>query len=132
MRRSGLFLIELVLALLFFSITSAVCMQIFGASAVMTRKKANRDAAVDASVCAAECLKAAGGDLEKTAELLGNGAVCENGILTQPCGEALTITVSVSDVNDAAVFCTADVTDEKGDIVHTMEIAALKQAGGVS
>lgn len=132
MRRSGMFLIELLLALLFFSITAAVCMRIFGASAVMTRKNAARDAALDISVCAAECLKAAGGDLEIAAELLGGDAVYENGVLTQPCGEAMTITVAVVNENDTAVFCTADVKDEKGAIVHTMEIAALKQTGGIS
>ena len=132
MRRSGLFLIELLLALLFFSVTSAVCMKIFGTSAVLTREKRDRDAAVKASVCAAECLKAADGDLEKTAELLGGAAVYENGVLTQPCGEALTLTLAVKNEKDTVVFCTADVKDEKGDTVHTMEIAALKQTGGIS
>ena len=132
MRRSGLFLIELILALLFFSVTSAVCMQIFGTSAVMVEQKEDRDAAVDASVNAAECLKAAGGDLAGAAKLLGSGAAVSDGVLTQPCGDALTLTVAVTREERNAVFCTADVTDEAGKLVHSMEISALKKTGGAS
>lgn len=134
MRRSGLFLIELILALLFFSVTSAVCMQIFGTSAVMVEQKEDRDAAVDASVNAAECLKAAGGDLAgaakllEAAALLGNGAAVSDGVLTQPCGDALTLTVAVTREERNAVFCTADVTDEAGKLVHSMEISARKKS----
>ena len=127
MRRSGLFLIELLLALLFFSVTSAVCMKIFGTSAVLTRQKRDRDAAVKTSVCAAECLKAADGDLEKTAELLGGAAVYENGVLTQPCGDALTLRVTVKEQDTEYVICTVSVTVADGDTVHTMEITALKE-----
>ena len=129
MRRSGLFLIELLLALLFFSVTSAVCMKIFGMSAVLTRQKRDRDAAVKASVCAAECLKAADGDLEKTEELLGCDAVFENGVLTQPCGDALTLRVTVKEQDTEYVICTVLVTDADGDTVHTMDITALKEEG---
>lgn len=129
MRRSGLFLIELLLALLFFSVTSAVCMKIFGTSAVLTRQKRDRDAAVKASVCAAECLKAADGDLEKTEELLGGAAVFENGVLTQPCGDALTLRVTVKEQDTEYVICTVLVTDADGDTVHTMDITALKEEG---
>ena len=129
MRRSGLFMIELLLALLFFSVTSAVCMKIFGTSAVLTREKKDRDAAVKASVCAAECLKAADGDLEKTEELLGCDAVFENGVLTQPCGDALTLRVTVKEQDAEYVICTVSVTDADGGTVHTMDITALKEEG---
>lgn len=133
MRRSGLFLIELVLALLFFSLTSAVCMEIFGTSAVLSRQQKNRDAAIEASVCAAECLKVSGGDLRKTAEALRNGAEYEEGIgIRQPCGDDLMLNVTLIEDNAEYVVCTLLVTDAEGKSVHTMEVSALKATGGAA
>lgn len=133
MRRSGLFLIELLLALLFFSLTSAVCMKVFGTSALLTREKKDQDAAAEASVCAAECLKSCEGDLERTAELLGNDAEYrEDTGVTLPCGEELTLHITQKEKTDEYVICTVYVTDADGAEVHTMDISALSGKGGAA
>ncbi|MFI3208111.1 MAG: hypothetical protein R3Y40_03135 [Eubacteriales bacterium] len=45
-RKSSLFLIELIIAILFFSLSSAVCVSLFGASHSMTEESENRNVAL--------------------------------------------------------------------------------------
>ena len=71
--KSGLFAIELLIAVGIFSLCAAICMGLFVRSEVMSQEAADLNRAVSAARSAAECYKAAGGDLEKTAELTGGG-----------------------------------------------------------
>ena len=73
--KSGLFAIELLIAVGIFSLCAAVCMGLFVRSEVMSQEAADLNRAVSAARSAAECYKAAGGDLEKTAELTGGGVL---------------------------------------------------------
>ena len=75
--RSGLFAIELLIAVGVFSLCAAICVGLFVRSEVMSRDSADLNRAVAEARSAAECFKAAGGDMEKTAELTG-GQVIEN------------------------------------------------------
>lgn len=77
--RSGLFTIELLIAVGIFSLCAAICVGLFVRSEVMSQDSANRNRAVSEARSVAECFKAAGGDLEKTAELTG-GQIVENTI----------------------------------------------------
>ena len=63
--RSGLFAIELLIAVGVFSLCAAICVGLFVRSEVMSQDSADLNRAVT------ECFKAVGGDLEKTAELTG-------------------------------------------------------------
>ena len=69
--RSGLFSIELLIAVGVFSLCAAICVGLFVRSEVMSQDSADLNRAVTEARSAAECFKAAGGDLEKTAELTG-------------------------------------------------------------
>lgn len=69
--RSGLFAIELLIAVGVFSLCAAICVGLFVRSEVMSQDSADLNRAVAEARSAAECFKAAGGDLEKTAELTG-------------------------------------------------------------
>ncbi len=69
--RSGLFAIELLIAVGVFSLCAAICVGLFVRSEVMSQDSANLNRAVAEARSAAECFKAVGGDLEKTAELTG-------------------------------------------------------------
>ena len=69
--KSGLFAIELLIAVGIFSLCAAICMGLFVRSEVMSQDAADLNRAVSAARSAAECYKAAGGDLDKTAELTG-------------------------------------------------------------
>lgn len=73
--RSGLFAIELLVAVGVFSLCAAICVGLFVRSEVMSRDSADLNRAVSEARNAAECFKAAGGDLKKTAELTGGGIV---------------------------------------------------------
>ena len=69
--RSGLFAIELLISVGVFSLCAAICVGLFVRSEVLSQDSANLNRAVIEARSAAECFKAAGGDLEKTAQLTG-------------------------------------------------------------
>lgn len=69
--RSGLFAIELLIAVGVFSLCAAICVGLFVRSEVMSQDSADLNRAVAEARSAAECFKAVGGDLKKTAELTG-------------------------------------------------------------
>ncbi|MDE6899629.1 MAG: hypothetical protein K2P15_00995 [Oscillospiraceae bacterium] len=73
--RSGLFAIELLIAVGVFSLCAAICVGLFVRSEVMSQESADLTRAVSEARSVAECFKAAGGDLEKTAELTGGQIV---------------------------------------------------------
>ncbi len=69
--RSGLFAIELLIAVGVFSLCAAICVGLFVRSEVISQESDDLNRAVNAARSAAECFKAAGGDLDRTAELTG-------------------------------------------------------------
>ena len=69
--RSGLFAIELLIAVGIFSLCAAICVGLFVRAEVMSRDSADLNRAVTEARSAAECFKAAGGDLEEMARLTG-------------------------------------------------------------
>ncbi|MBQ9648170.1 MAG: hypothetical protein IJV43_07430 [Oscillospiraceae bacterium] len=69
--RSGLFMIELLIAVGVFALCAAVCVGLFVRSEVMSRESADLTRAVAEARNVSECWKASGGDLEKAAELCG-------------------------------------------------------------
>ena len=69
--RSGLFAIELTLAVGVFTLCAAICTGIFVQSEVMSQDSEALSRAVNEARNVAECFKAAGGDLARTAQLSG-------------------------------------------------------------
>ena len=69
--RSGLFAIELLIAVGVFSLCAAICVGLIVRAEVMSRDSADLHRAVTEARSAAECYKAAGGELEETARLTG-------------------------------------------------------------
>ena len=69
--RSGLFAIELLISVGIFSLCAAVCVGLFVRSEVMSQDSANLNWAITEARNAAECFKAAGGNMEKTAQITG-------------------------------------------------------------
>lgn len=78
--RTTLFLIELAIALGVFAFCAAVCLGVFGTAKRLTRESEALSGASVAAQSAAECYKAADGDLDACAALLD--AKSENGVLT--------------------------------------------------
>ena len=82
-RASGhnLFLLECILALLFFSLAAAVCAQLFGKAFSLQQETKDLDRGTLLAQSAAEAFRSCGGDLEDTAALLH----------TSPQGESLSV-----------------------------------------
>ena len=72
--RSGLFAIELLIAIGVFALCAAICIGLFVRAEVLSADSADLNRAVAEARNVAECFKAAGGDLERTAELLDTTA----------------------------------------------------------
>ena len=70
-RNSGPVLLEIVIMLLFFSVSVAVCMRIFAVSCSISERKTDIDRAVILAQNVAEALKAANGDTESAAAVTG-------------------------------------------------------------
>ena len=83
---SGLFAIELLIAVGIFSLCAAICVGLFVRAEVMSRESANLNRAVSEARNAAECFKAAGGDLEETTRLTG-GELAEDMLLLRYDGD---------------------------------------------
>ena len=78
--KTPLFLMELVIMLLVFSVSAAICLQVFACAKRISEDSGRLDAAVIQAQTVAECWKATHGDLEKTAEMIGV-SVAENGFI---------------------------------------------------
>ena len=68
---NGLLLIELFIALMFFSLAAAICLQIFIGAHNFSEDASNKSRAAIESQNIAECFKAADGDIDELAKLLG-------------------------------------------------------------
>lgn len=118
--KTGLFLMEIIIMLLFFTLCAAVCMRMFAAAQVNSDYSRDLSEASLRAQSVAECYKAAEGDLGATAELLGLGQ-------DALAGETLTIYYDPAwepgeSREEAAYTLTADL--EKG--AQTAEISVVK------
>lgn len=79
--RSALFLMELIFAILFFAIASAVCVQLFVRAHLISRDTQDLNQAMAGAQSAAAILQAEQGDLAAASVLL-EGSQMEDGVLT--------------------------------------------------
>lgn len=131
----GLMLIELVCAVLFFSLFSAVCVKIFVSASNLSMDSADLGSAVIAAENAAETFKGAEGNGELTAQYLG--AESENGRIKlyydadwSQCdaGSAeYEMTIEISDF-DAVSYAQISLNNAAGDDIYTLEAAAIRGA----
>ncbi|MCL1808346.1 MAG: hypothetical protein FWG42_01095 [Clostridiales bacterium] len=68
---SGMFLTELLMAILIFAVASAICLRVFVAANHVSAESSRLNHAVASAQNCAECFKATGGSLPETAALLG-------------------------------------------------------------
>ncbi len=141
--KSGLFAIELLIAVGVFSLCAAICVGLFVRSEIISQDSADLNQAVTAARSASECFKAAGGDLQRTAELTG-GEV-SNGVLflefdgdwqKLPAGEpgtfelTMTLQTAESDSYSSALLdvkrWTRSETETVGESFLAWEVAALE------
>jgi Type II secretory pathway, pseudopilin PulG len=125
MRRSGLFLIEIVIVILFFAVSAAVCMRIFAAAKITSDRAQKLDNAVQIAQNAAEFYKNSGGDLDVTATKLG--AKVEDGSVTLVLDGGLTLALVPDNAksDEDASFCDVSVLNADGDTVFAVTAAVL-------
>lgn len=79
--KSTLFLMELVVVLLFFSLCAAICVSVFGSAQQMARDSHNLSDSVVAARNAASCYKSADGDIQQAVTMLDGQWDDQNGIV---------------------------------------------------
>ena len=126
--RSGLFAIELLIAVGIFTLCAAICVGLFVRSELMSRDSADLDRAVAEARSAAECFKAAGGDLAETARLTGGelAGAGETLLLRYDEDFELTLTPARKDGYTSAAL-SARRTDT-GEEILAWDIAVLEEA----
>ncbi|MGN1350875.1 MAG: type II secretion system protein [Anaerovoracaceae bacterium] len=72
--KSGLFLMEMIIVILFFSICSAICINVFAKARITADHSSDLNRAVVRAISAAEVYKSAEGDLKTTGELLDDAS----------------------------------------------------------
>ena len=126
MRQSGLFLIELVIVILFFSISAGICMRIFAVSKIASDNARQLNSAIEASQNAAECFKSANGSFDRAIELLGAELTDINtAVLTLKNGLILTMTINETKSSAHSLLCDIAVHDGEGAEVFNITAAAL-------
>ena len=132
MSGSGLFLIELMLAILIFALASAICLQVFVTASQLSDESVAINRAVISAQSGAECFKATGGDLNETAALLSE---VYSGVTTETLDDGSgTITL----VRDYIVEITrgapangliegeVNVRDLSGSLIFSIPVAVLE------
>lgn len=126
--RTGLFLAELTVVILFFALSAAVCMKLFAYAYITTQQASDISHAVSAAQNAAECFKASEGDVIQTARLLG--AAAQNSRLSYQPGGNIRLTLDADpDTNSAFVSGKIKVTDNKNELLFELDIIALREIG---
>lgn len=129
--KSGLFLMEMIIVILFFSICSAVCVSIFAKARIMADDSRDLNNAVIRSSNIAEIYKAAGGELNKTARLLKNDSDSDlQSAEEEDTGKGEKLTVLYEDMtimlSVADSLATVTAYDKKNDTdsIFTMHVRA--------
>ncbi len=126
--RTGLFLAELTVVILFFAISAAVCMKLFAYAYITTERASTVGHAISAAQNTAECFKASEGDILQTARLLG-AAAQNNRLSYQPDGNINLTLDADPDTNSASVSGKIKVTDINNKLLFELDIIALRGIG---
>lgn len=136
--RSGLFLMEIMAVILFFSICAAVCTSVFAKASLLSEKSSQLTAAASRAANIAEIYKSCGGNINETARLLddasGDNQTAENILTEKNQTSAETLRTVYKDTNsdmlitlekapDGLAVITAAVTDNEGtQEIFTMSV----------
>lgn len=80
--KSGLFLMELIIAIAFFAVASAICIQLFAKAHMLSARSGDINSAVAAAQSAAECFKSTNAFVEEMVSLLDAEAVGDAIVVT--------------------------------------------------
>lgn len=116
-RHSSLFLIELMIALLFFSVAAAVCIQLFTQSHIVSRKSSNLNEALLISEGFAEKFRASNGSMEGSVNYYdADWHEC------QKDSAIYTSTLSISQLKDNLLLANIVVYEDADNPLYTLEV----------
>lgn len=128
--KSGLFLLELIFVILFFSISSAVCVRLFAKAHSISVQSTSVSEAVTRVTAAAESYRACSGDLEQVAGMLSgemkDGKVTvfydQNWDAAASKDAKYTVTIHESDENGRLKSAHIESKDSSGTILFSIDI----------
>ena len=124
--KSGLFLIELIIAIVFFALASAVCVQLFVRAHLISKQSSETTTAIIEARNAAECFRAAGGSEEKFQALLD--ASSGTGDPSDPYSVYFGPNwQKISERSEAVYMLSVDVVQNEG--LHTANIKVFRVDG---
>lgn len=138
--RSGLFLMEIIIAILFFSVVSAICLQLFVKAHNLGQNTEELDAAVRQAGSAADILSRSKEPMEQLEEIYPDSDMDKTGGLIyfakdfQNCGkEDAVYCLKIATGTEDDGLCTYNITfyanDEADDIIYSMDVTAYRQIG---
>lgn len=122
--KSALFLMELLIAILVFAFTAAICMRIFVYAKQTADSAGDISIAVMSSQNAAECYKAYYGDLELTVKALGHENSITDGYVEYQINDNLILKM-VPNENSPDNKCDIIVLNISGDVIYQLSVAAF-------
>lgn len=133
---SGMFLCELLIAILVFAVAAAVCVRIFVFANFTATDSSTLNHAVIAAQNGAECFKATGGDLSEAAKLLGtagNGNAItiymdQNWKSTNDENAPYLVTVERTSRQVGCVNGEVTVSENAGDPLYVLTVSAEEKA----
>ena len=136
--KTSLFLMELIIAILFFSLASAVCIQLFVRSHIISNKSVELNYGVLWAQNTAELFYGCNGNAEQMAALLINSDVQNNGnkqVLTLYFDEdfhSLSSDQQLKDSSDTAVYrLTADILKDSGLMICNIIVENLENSQNI-
>lgn len=118
---------ELLIAILVFSFTTAICMRIFVHAKLTADYAGNLSIAVTAAQNAAECYKASGGNLIRAAEILGVETL--NDKIEYALEHEMTLELTESGRSGLYTSCEIAVYLFNGDEIYRIEVGAINEKG---
>ena len=122
--KSALFLMELLIAMLVFTFTAAICMRIFVYAKMTADSAGNLSAAVTSVQNAAECYKAYKGDLELVTQALGQDSDTSGGYIEYNIDENLILKLT-PDADTPKNKCGISVISAEGEEIYSITVSTL-------
>lgn len=129
--RSGLFLIELIVAILFFSLASAICIQLFVKAHIISQSSQDLTMALNQAQTAVEAFKSTDGNLEDLKLIIGgeNGDAANELLVKYDSGwqpvtsneSTYKLTVSLSEQNPITATVVVAKSDSMENPIYSVE-----------
>lgn len=128
--KSSLFLIELIVGLLFFSLCSAVCVQLFARAHLIKENTAQLNKAITLSQSVAEIFRSAGGSSEALVSYLDGAVRNDQEILFAP-EENVQLTVTIT--NRSENLANAKIQYEyDGVSIYELDVTSYNGSSGLA